>query len=164
MDNTKAKYNVIFGFCLALISLIAAIESIKMPTYARLEGLYAAPGLVPLILAVSLLLMGISVLINGIKNGGLKNFSLRSQEKPSEEEVAGNKRLLLTLVIISVYTFLLLTRVHYILATGLFLFGFLFAFRDGDLKRRTLLPLIIAIIGSVGIYYVFDSLFMIPLP
>ena len=164
MDKTKARYNVIFGFTLAAICLWVAIESFNMPRYTHLEGIYGAPGLVPFFLSLSLMFMGIAVLVTGISNGGLKNLTFKAEKALTQEEKKGLGRMLAATALIFVYVFVLLNNVHYILATALFLFAFLVAFREGNLQRRIVLPVIIAVISSVFIYYAFSQLFMIPLP
>lgn len=165
MDNSKARTNVIFGLILALVSLVVAIESLRMPTYSHLDGIWAAPGLLPFFLSVSLLLMGIAVMVSGLKAGNQKFWEyFKRKEKLTQSEREGWLRLGLAVILTVFYIFVLLGRTHYVFSTAVYLFSFICCFTKGGVKQKVIKPLVIAILTSVVINYVFSKIFLIPLP
>jgi hypothetical protein len=80
------------------------------------------------------------------------------------------QRFLVTLLMSVGYALILLGRMHYLLATGLymFFFVFIFEFKKGEKllnqKKTIFSALILSIITSGSIYWVFRYLFLVNLP
>lgn len=160
----RGRNNFIFGAALVAFTVWVMVESLRMPRYLEFEGIYAAPGFVPFILAASLCLMGISLVLTGIKQGALQVLGSTWQELKGSLGTPEMGRLGLALLLITAYVFGLLRHTHYIVATTVFLALFIAVFRQGGWKGRLLSSLAIAAITSAVVYLSFTHIFLIPLP
>jgi len=164
----KADY--LTGLALVLVSILVLVESWRMP---RLEHLQvhplSVPGIVPAFLAVVLLLFGAVLVVRSVKAGGHR---LGLNEEGFRRILAepGNRRLLLTACLSIFYAGVLVGRIPYWLATGLFLFSFvvIFEWRAGmaprEFKKIGLVAGILAITVTAAVSWAFERLFLITLP
>ena len=139
----------------------------------RLEHLQAhplsAPGIVPAFLAVVLMIFGLILVVRSVKAGGHRLGLSREGVRKTLAD-PGNQRLLLTAVLTVVYAGVLVGRIPYGLATGLFIFVFVVAFewRRGmsfrEWKRLGLAAGILAIVFAAAVSYTFERLFLVTLP
>lgn len=169
MEENKLKNNFIFGIILSLFSIYIIIESLLMPRYSEIEGFYAAPGSVSLLLGISLFFMGFAVFFKSYRAGYRPRFgafdSVGLKEKLiSYFKLDETQRVWVTIGLTVLYVFILIGRMHYIASTSIYLFLAMFFYRDGNLVQRSVKPLLIAVISSVIIFYSFSKIFMIPLP
>ncbi|MBM4312998.1 MAG: hypothetical protein FJ122_03655 [Deltaproteobacteria bacterium] len=164
----KADY--LTGLALILLSIYVLAESWRMP---RLEHLQAhplsVPGIVPAFLAAILLIFGLILVGRSVKDGGHRLALSREGIRRSLAD-PGNQRLLLTAVLTFVYAGVLVGRVSYGLATGLFIFLFVavFEWRRGmsprEMGRVGLAAAILAIVFTAAVSYTFERLFLVTLP
>ncbi len=159
--NTLRKCDIVFGFLLAIASLIFAIISFRMPWDGISGGgIYAAPGLMPLIVSSAIFFMSISVAINGIKEAGFIKISDITRLIKYLNTVF-TKRVALMALIIIIYAFVLLGRIPFGLSTFIYLFSFMFLFRR---ENKWWVCLIVSVISSFLITFFFGSIINIPLP
>ncbi|MCX8116644.1 MAG: tripartite tricarboxylate transporter TctB family protein [Desulfobacterota bacterium] len=164
------KADFVTGLLLMGLSLYVIIEAGRMP---RLEHLkvhpLSVPGLVPSFLASVLFVFGAVLTLRSALRGGHRlSISMRglSQTLKAPE----NKRLLLTGLLSLIYALLLIGRLPYPLATGLFIFTFILLFEwepvgNAGRKGRTLFSaLAIATLSSIAITLIFERLFLVSLP
>jgi len=165
-----ARADFLTGIVLILGSLYVIFESWRMP---RMEHLGAhplsVPGVVPGFLAAILILFGGVLVIRSVLAGGHR---LRISASGAREVLArpGNQRLLLTAVLTIGYAGVLIGRVPYALATGLFIFAFilLFEWEKGLPPARTArlvgFAAVLAVAVTVLVSYSFERLFLVTLP
>lgn len=164
------KADFITGLILILLSLYVMVEAWQMP---RLEHLkvhpLSVPGLVPAFLASVLFIFGTVLVIRSILRGGHRmTFSGKSLLQIFSNP--GNKRLLLTAMLSIIYAVLMIGRLPFGLATGLFIFVFILLFEwepDRNVTKRgrnILSAFLIAILSSIVITLVFERLFLVSLP
>lgn len=121
--------------------------------------IYASAGLMPLVFGILLIVTSTVVLIHGIREGGdLKLFAPSSIWKGMKSNTG------ITILFIyswlAVYVFILLKVLPYFISTLVFMVVFMFRFYS----RRPAVVLIVSIIVSAAVTYVFGSVINIPLP
>ena len=168
MGMKKADY--LTGLALILLSIYVLVESWRMP---RLEHLQvhplSVPGIVPAFLAVVLLIFGLILVGRSVQAGGHRLGWTRETMKKSLSD-PGIQRLQLTAVLTIAYAGILVGRIPYWLATGLFIFVFILVFewRRGmpakERKRIWLGAAILAIVVTAVVAYTFERLFLATLP
>lgn len=168
MGMKKADY--LTGLALILLSLYVLVESWRMP---RLEHLrvhpLSVPGIVPAFLAVVLLVFGLVLVGRSIKAGGHRLGWTRENMKKALS-APGIQRLQLTAVLTISYAGILVGRIPYWLATGLFIFAFILVFewRSGmpakERSRIGMVAAVLAVIVTAAVSYVFERLFLVTLP
>lgn len=164
------------GLVIIAVSAAFGIGSLAMPWLESEWGVYAAPGLVPLLLSVLLLITGLVLVLRSIMS---KSF-YAALERAAAEDAAmmgassedykekGNvsksvpewKRIVLTILLVSIYIFILLGRLPYMLATGIFVAGFILAFKGGGIVKAVLTGSLTA----VAVWLVFEKIFIVRLP
>ncbi|MCG8485414.1 MAG: tripartite tricarboxylate transporter TctB family protein [Clostridia bacterium] len=164
MDKNLAKNNIVYGLLLLLLSIFAIVESMRMPTYSHLEGVYAAPGLVPLLLGITLLLMAIAILVPALRAGGWQQLKSSISKRNNKETSDSTKRMRLTVLYIGTYVFLLLGKLPYTISTSVFIFVYIYSFHKGERNKRIIKALIISVISTAIIFILFTRIFMIRLP
>jgi putative tricarboxylic transport membrane protein len=130
---------------------------------------YSVPGIVPGFLGIVIAILGFSMLLRSLWQGGFRlniNGSAVSDFFGSRE----TRRILGTIGLCVVYALGLLGRVHFVLGTFVFVYAFVLLF---ELKRsvsaaaqwKTLLfGGILALATSASVYAVFTYLFLVNLP
>ncbi len=157
------KADVISSIILIILGIYVIKEALKMPA-TGLPGtveqeFYLAPGFFPIIVAIVLIIMGLFLLINGIRSGGrISKDDLRKFVKIFTSKNAIRSIVITALIII--YTIILLGRIPFFWATFIFLAGSMFFLKAGSWWSI----LLISTIGSLIIQYCFGTLARIPLP
>jgi hypothetical protein len=158
-NNGMPKADFVMGLILIAFSIVVVIESLKIPRFEKdWGGFYAAPGFVPLILGVTLLVMSVALIVRAVKMQGYKII-------PSRETVGDffRSKFVHRWCLAMFYAFgffFLLGHIYFYLAAFLVLFAYMATF--GEHKRLT--SLIISIVASAFIYLVFTKIFLVPLP
>ena len=158
-DQGMPKADFIMGLIFIVISLLIVVESLKLPRFEKdWGGFYAAPGFVPLILGITLLLMSLALFIRAVKKQGYKIIP--------DRETLGNfvrssrvHRWCLAMLYAFGF-FFVLGHIYFYLAAFLVLFAFMATFGE----QKVYISLIISVIASAGIYLVFTKIFLVPLP
>ncbi|OGB93340.1 MAG: hypothetical protein A2Z31_08205 [candidate division NC10 bacterium RBG_16_65_8] len=158
------------GVVLILSSLYVIFESWRMP---RMEHLGAhplsVPGVVPAFLAVVLIISGGVLVIRSVLAGGHR-LGLSAAKAREVLVKPGNQRLLITLVLTLGYAGVLIGRIPYELATGLFVFAFIVIFEwewnlpAAKVAKLITVAAILAAAASAIVSWVFERLFLVTLP
>ncbi len=173
------RTDTIFGIITIAIAGAFGVMSLMMPWYDSEWGVFAAPGLVPLILSILLLLTGLILIFRALYAKGFyksleeliaKDTTImeadddatgaNKEQGETMKSEPGWKRIALTIGLAAVYVFLLLGRLPYLVSTGLFVSVFIFIFRGGGVIKS----LIIGAATSVGVWLVFEKVFLVVLP
>ena len=154
-----AAIDVVTSLVIMAVSLVVIYWSLQMPwdRWAR------APGLVPVLFAGTMFLMGLALMVSAIKNKGLPRLSKTFSEF-SFSRFFGNtktKRSLWIILLAAIYLVVLTGRIPFEIAGFLFLFGtFSIFWRKGGWLKITLVSLLVPLLFSA----LFRLLFKILLP
>jgi hypothetical protein len=156
------KADFITGIILAAFGGIAFALALKagwdLPA-VRQDGWYTAPGLVPAGAALLLLGLGTYLSLDAFKQRGGWSRQDFAQLKAACAEPA-LRRIVLTASLLLVYVFGVVGRVHFVLASFLFLAAFMFLFKAAAWWK----VLVISASVSAAIGFLFQHLARIPLP
>ena len=140
-------------------STTALAESLRMPTFEKdWGGYYAAPGFVPMIFGGIIFLMSLFLWIRAMRNKGYEMGINRDKVRGFLRSKTVHRWCLA--ICYSFFFFFLLGRVYFYLAAFIVLFLFMVTFG----KEKLLHVLIISIVTSGAIYFVFTRIFLVPLP
>lgn len=168
--ETLTKADLVTGVVLIVFSLTVIEESWRMPRLAQM-GVRpeSAPGLVPGLLGVMLLILGCVLTVRSIRRGGHR-LGITRENFVRTLLLPGNIRLIGTLVLCIGYAGVAVGRVPYWLATGAFVFLFIAIFewrRDADRRARVrslAFAAGLSVIVTVVVTWVFSNLFLVTLP
>jgi hypothetical protein len=149
------------GFGWAVFGLAIVIESLRMDRFTTMGAtLYTMPGLVPGIFGSLLLLLGGSLAWRS-----WRRLQQAGADAPAIEPLL-NRRILTMLLLTLVYAIGLIGRVHFALATFLFVTAFTYAFAPDDAspRRRVVAALASGVLSTAVIVLVFEQVFLVRLP
>lgn len=122
-------------------------------------GWFIAPGVFPFILSTGIVIMALSLMVTTLReSGGLD----RTYLDKLRNVLASNAFwiLLAEVGLLLLYIFVLLGRLHFAVATVIYLFSAMFVVRAAAWYTMA----VISVAVSVGVTYLFGNLFRIPLP
>ena len=162
--KTLRKCDIAFGVFLVLLSAVFFAMAFNMPVMAIGRTsvgpeIFTAPGLLPMVISASLCLMGIILVISALREGARlsrEDFKNAVAKLKSPE----SRRMALMGLIIIVYAFGLLKRVHFLLATFIYLAVFMFLFKAAHPVKI----IFIGVITAALIWFFFGRVALIPLP
>lgn len=171
MDQQQMhRADFVTAIALLAFSIAALVQSIQMP---RLEhrniNPYTAPGIVPGLLATIIGLLALVLLARSVAHGGFR-LGVNKNSLGAWIRSDGIRRIGLTILLSVTYSLVLIGRVHYVIATIVYIFLFIvvFEWRWGEsfaAQRRTLIIASIqAVIAAVAIAVLFQYLFLVRLP
>lgn len=170
------RSDMVSGSIIIVVAAFFGIMSLRMPWHASEWGVYAAPGLVPLILSILLLSCGLVLILRAKLDkahydrmerlnaevptcGGEDESDAASTRSSDKSSLNEWRRILLTIGIAGAYV-LVLGRIPYMLATGLFVLAFILAFRGGSVVKAA----ITAVATAILVWFVFAKIFLVTLP
>lgn len=164
------RADLITGVILFVFGLAVLTESYGMP---RLEerniNPWTAPGIVPGMLATIIAILGAVLALRSLAGGALRVRAVQPPEEAAEAR-ASLARLFLCGALCFIYAVLLVGRIPFSLATGLFVFSFIAAFewRENDASahrfRNLAIAAAIAVATALVIPFLFERLFLVRLP
>lgn len=158
MNNEKiVKADFVSSLVIILFSLMEIYISFRMPTYEE-WGLYATPSLAPIVFGFILLFCGIFLFVRSTVKGGYR-ISIRREDVLRVYHSRAVTHFFVVLGLVILY-YLLLGKVHFMLISGAYIFFNIFYFKSTALWKN----LLISIITSAVIWYLFDQVLLIPLP
>ena len=119
--------------------------------------LYTYPGFVPGVISCVIVLLGLFMILRGMKSKVLTD---------SNAEPLINRRFVISLTCMLVFSLVLLAHAHFLVATALFVgaFTFLFANEALSLKKRLVSASINGVLSSCVVYFLFQEVFLVRLP
>jgi putative tricarboxylic transport membrane protein len=164
------RADLITGVILLVFGVAVVAESYGMP---RLEerniNPWTAPGIVPGMLGLVITLLGAALAFRSAMAGGFHTQSRKTLEEAAESRVSF-ARLALCAALCVIYAVLLVGRVPFWLATGLFVFVFIVAFEwqetgsNAGRLRMLAVAIVIAAATAIVVSFVFEYLFLVRLP
>ena len=167
MPGRRADF--LFGLVLVALGIAVAFESWRMPRFTEL-GVHpmTAPGLVPGLLGLVAALLGGVLTARSARTGGSSPAASVGGESREFLRQAG--RFALTLVLCLAYAAVLVGRVEFWLASGLFVFVFIVLFEwngERDISghvRAVVFAGIQAVVVALLVTVVFERIFLVRLP
>lgn len=156
-DKQMVKADFIVSIVIILFSLFLIFQSIVMPKYEE-WGLYATPGLSPLVFSLLLLFTGLILFIRSLLQQGYK-IRLRREHFSRLCASVQVQRFLTVLGLVLLYA-LLLGKVHFIILSTGYVAGTIFYFRN----TRWWVNLLISVSIAAAIWVLFNVIFLVPLP
>ena len=158
--NRNAAKDLFCGLLLVLFGIYVIIASLNMKVY---NTFIDAPGFFPTIVGAVIALLGGLLAFIGFKVGGLKelkevcNGTFLANFFKSDSTI----RVIILVAMMFVYIYILLGRVHFIIATSIYLIAnFLYL----KATKQWWLGIIIAVAMSVIVFYAFKLGFGITMP
>ncbi len=168
-ESNMPKADFVTSIFLIVFGIVVVYLSAKMPRFEEIHANpYSAPGVVPGLLGVTISFLGLILLVRSIIQKGYKLGLNRVTVKQFFREPM-TRRILLT-IFISVAYWALLGRIPFSLVTALYVFIFviIFEYEKGKTiiqqRRMLLVALVMAVITSASVTYVFQYLFLVNLP
>jgi hypothetical protein len=153
------RADFVMGLILMAFSVFIIRESLRMPTFEKdWGGFYAAPGFVPMIFGGIIFLMSLFLWIRAMRNKGYEMGITRDKVRSFLRSKTVHRWCLA--IAYAFLFFIFLGRIYFYLAAFLVLLAFMVTFG----KEKLLNVLIISIVTSVAIYFVFTRIFLVPLP
>lgn len=149
--TVKDKITAAIFISLALFFLINAV---LMP-FTTEYGKYGAPGIVPIVFSTIVILLNLIMLLRKKQ----KKISIQMINENKKIFSIENKRLLISVIICLSYV-LLLGHLNFIVLTSIFVAVLSLIFY----RKKPVLVIIASILVTYGIYYIFEKLFLLPLP
>lgn len=164
------KHEDIFsGLFLLIVSVLIFVTSFS---FEALTTTLVGPAFMPQIIAVFMAIFSIIITVSGFKKSRMKNIQVASEQEVSGEEPSGEnliitekksyKPVLITLALMIAYL-LLMPFVGFLIMTAAYMFVQMLVLSHIT-NRKIWLFLIISIITSATIYYLFRNLFYVMLP
>ncbi|MEY4711865.1 MAG: hypothetical protein RIS88_1315 [Pseudomonadota bacterium] len=139
------------------VGALIAFESLRMERFESMGAtVYTYPGFVPGLIGAVVALLGLLLMARGWRAS-----AVRGDRAPFF-----NTRVLMALGLSLAYCLLLLTRVHFVLATALFVAAFTFLFTDAGhaRSRRVAVACGSGVITALVVFFVFQEIFLVRLP
>ncbi len=158
-DRTPAK-DFVSGILLVILGLFILFDALHMKIY---NTFLDAPGFFPTIVGSVIAVLGAVVAIIGFRLGGLSQLKEITGAKSLKSFITGEEtiRVFILIVMMFIYIWVLLGRVHFIIATSIYLVAnFLFL----KATKQWWLSVIIAVVMSAAVYYAFKLGFNITMP
>lgn len=149
--NRNAAKDFASGILLVLFGIYIIIESLNMKVY---NTFIDAPGFFPLIIGIVLTILGAILTLIGFRTGGAGQLKEVLNAKFLKAFATDDTtiRVLILLAMMAVYIYVLVGRMHFILATTIYLVA---TFLYLKAVKRWWISIIIAVVASVVIYYAF---------
>lgn len=162
-----AKLDFLSSIVLVAFGAFVVVESWRMPRFDdQAASLYSAPGFVPGVLGLVLVLCGFVIFLRSLLQGGARLSEGGSLFALSE----GGRNLLITLALGVVYVVLLIGRMPFWLATTLFAFAYtaIFEYRAERPARSKIFLLGTALVLALGVAlavtFIFERIFLVRMP
>jgi hypothetical protein len=155
--NKTNKVDFVDSIVIVGLSLFVIYNCLVMPRYER-WGLYATPGMPPLVFAIILLILGTIVLVRSIIRKGYR-FDIGKNELSQFWKSGVVRRFALALGLILVYLFLL-GKIHFTILSTAYLFLSILLFKGATWWVSA----IVSVVTVIAVWLVFEIVFLVPLP
>lgn len=158
-SNKTTTSDLIMGVILLAFGTYVIVEALGMKVYRTFLD---APGFFPLILGIIFIVFGLMVFIAALAGGGVEaaRKTFRKDSLAALFLSSEAKRVVILTLIMVAYIFVLIGRVHFAIATFIYLVVTFFYLKSTTLVKNLLISAISALLISA----VFQYVFKIPLP
>ena len=156
----NAAKDFVSGILLVLFGIFIVVDALNMKIY---NTFLDAPGFFPAIVGGVIILLGALLAFIGFKLGGMTELKeiMNGQSMKEFATSDGTVRVLILIAMMVIYIWVLLGRVHFIIATSIYLIAnFLYL----KAMEQWWISIIIAIAMSAIVYYAFKLGFGITMP
>lgn len=139
------------------LGAVIVFESVRMDRFESMGAtLYTYPGFVPGLIGTVIVLLGLLLMARG----------WRARAVRGNAEPVTNARVAIALALSLGLCLVLLTRVHFVPATAVFVaaFTWLFSSRERPLARRLAGACANGVITALVVFFVFQDIFLVRLP
>jgi putative tricarboxylic transport membrane protein len=169
-ESNMPKADFLMSIALILFGVFVIIISSQMPDFREQNfNKYSNPGLVPAVLGVIFIILGLVMLIRSIIRKGYR-IEIGSEHISAWIQDKSTRRFLTTLSLSVIYALVLLGRVHFFIATAIYMFAFILMFEYRlekkllQQKKTVLIALFMALTTAGVVFGVFRYLFLVNLP
>jgi hypothetical protein len=158
------KKDLIASLILLAVGIFVLVDSFRMIFFVDLPGVeevgwFVAPGIFPFMLSVGIIVMSLIMLSIAYRESGRIKFE--SWRKFRKYFKSKDTIIMMTEIgLLFFYAFVLLKKVHFTLATFIYLFLSMFVVKAASWYKIAM----ISVLAAVVIAYLFGNLFKIPLP
>lgn len=156
-QKQRAKSDFIPSILICIVGLVVFFLSLAMPKYEE-WGLYATPSLAPMVFSLALFLCGLIILVRSIVAKGY-HITLSREQVVRFFTSTVVKRFVIALGLVVVY-YLFFGVLHFVVISALYLFLNMFYNRSVVWWKN----LIISVVYAAAIWYLFNFVFLIPMP
>lgn len=169
-ESNLPKADFVTALILAVSSIAIVVSAYRMPRFEEVGAQpYDAPGLVPGLLGMILLILSFMLLMRSIRQKGYV-LGVNPGSLATFFKDATVLRILITIGISMLYGMAFLGNLPYVLATGLYVLAFVIIFeyrRDQPMQTQwkiLLFALLLAVLTAGAVAVVFRYLFLVNLP
>lgn len=169
-ESNMPKADFIVSILLTIFGIWVFVQSVRMPRFEAIGAdPYSVPGIVPGLLGIVIAILGSALFYRSILR---KGYQLGLSWKKVSVFLAdeSSRNILWTILLSIFYSFFMLGRIPFELATGIFFCAFVMVFtykiREGFVsQRRTVLfVLIMGAVVSGAVTFIFRNIFYVGLP
>jgi putative tricarboxylic transport membrane protein len=169
-ESNMPKADFLMSIALILFGIFVIIVSSQMPDFREQNfNKYSNPGLVPSVLGVIFIILGLVMLIRSIIRKGYR-IEIGGEHISAWIKEKSTRRFLTTLGLSVTYALVLLGRMHFFIATALYMFTFILMFEYDKQKvllqqKKTIFIALFMSLTTAGVVFgVFRYLFLVNLP
>ncbi|MFH2131153.1 MAG: tripartite tricarboxylate transporter TctB family protein [bacterium] len=169
-DSNMPKADFVTSIFLICFGISIVVQSYFMPRFEEIEAdPHSAPGIVPAILGVVIIVLSVIVLLKSVKKKGY-HLEINTTSLSHFLGDKSTKRLLVTLFISIIYGLALVGNIHFVLASFIYVLSFIILFEYQPSVALTkqwkvvIFAFVQAALVSVIIGAVFRYLFLVDLP
>ena len=164
-----ARSDIIGGVGWMVFGLLVLTEALRMDRFEQMGAtLYTMPGFVPGMIGGVVMLLGAVLSLRGWRRRQAEAAAAAAAEVADPEDAPRllNQRTVATLVFTLAYALLLIGRVHFVVATTLFVGAFVWFFTPPEVStmRRAVFAVVGGIVTALVVYFVFQDVFLVRLP
>ena len=169
-ESNMPKADFLMSVALICFGVFVIVVSSQMPDLTEQNfNRFSAPGLVPSVLGVIFIILGLVMLIRSVIRKGYR-IQIGLQHITAWLKDRSTRRFLTTLGLSVTYALVLLGRLHFFLATSLYMFVFILMFeyqfekKLSQQKKTVFIALFMAVTTAGVVFGVFRYLFLVNLP
>ena len=169
-ESNMPKADFVVSIVLMTFGVFVLVASLQMPDFTdRGASPYSAPGVVSGLVGFAILALSLALFIRSLARKGFR-LGLTPGRFVAFAKEETIYRILITIGVSVVYGLVLLGRMPFVIATGVYVFAFVMLF-EYDLRKafasqwvRVLLGFVLALLVAGSVYGVFTYLFLVDLP
>ncbi len=155
--GSGSRSDLMGGAVWVALGAIVVVESLRMERFEAMGStVYTYPGFIPGLIGALVALLGLALMARG----------WRARDVAGNSDPLFNRRVVIALAASLAYCLVLLSHVHFVLATAVFVTVFTYLFSDTDrtASRRLITAGASGVITALVVYFVFQEIFLVRLP